>query len=198
MDKLKKAIEIKEKYLKKIIKYFPGFITPNLLTALRLLLLPLIIILIIYGYSFFALLVFVFAFSLDLFDGPLARLRNQATDFGALFDPFVDKTVFLTVMFLVAYQSLPRAMLFTILALEIIVVIVAGILAPIAKKIGYQYKIGANKYGKYKMFFQFIGIAILMISPANQSLILAGTIIFTIAILFSALSIVDHCFNIKK
>ena len=198
MDKLKKAIEVKERYLKKIIKYFPGFITPNLLTAARLLLLPLIIFLIIYNHSLWALLVFIFAFALDLLDGPLARLRNQASDFGALFDPFVDKTVFLTVMFLVAYQSLPRLMLFTILALEIIVVIIAGILAPIAKKIGYKYKIGANKYGKYKMFFQFVGIIVLMINPQNETNIQIGMVIFMIAILFSALSIIDHCRSIKK
>jgi CDP-diacylglycerol--glycerol-3-phosphate 3-phosphatidyltransferase len=195
MAVLNKILKIKNDKIGAIIKHFPHWLTPNLLTWLRLALLPLIIFFIFQDKYLFSLVIFIFAFSLDIFDGPLARRRGLVSDFGALLDPFVDKTVFLTTLFLVGYQTLPHAMLYVILGLEIIVIIIAGLLAPLARKLNYRVKIGANQYGKYKMFFQFIGLVVLMIDPSSQALIQAGVSIFVVAIIFSAMSNVDHLRN---
>jgi cardiolipin synthase len=188
----------KEQIAQKIVKHFPAFITPNLLTLLRFSLLPLIIYLIVTGRYALALALFIIAFILDLLDGPLARQRQQTTEFGALLDPLADKMLFLTVLFLVTYQTLPHLLIFTILFLEIIIIFIAGVLAPLARFLKFQIKIGANRFGKYKMFLQFIAIIMIMIAPQNQIIINIATGLFLIAILFSAISILDHCRHIKR
>lgn len=192
MKQLQNFLDFKEKKLRNIVKYFPYFITPNALTMMRLLLLPLIIFLILANNYPWALAIFIVAFLLDLFDGPLARVRKQTTVFGAMLDPLADKILFITILILVAYEKLPTFLLAVLIILEIIIMMIAGLLAPIGKKMKYKFKIGANQYGKYKMFLQVIGLIILMISPENKITNELAILIFSTAILFSAMSIGDH------
>ncbi len=198
MKTLDDFLEIKENYLRKIVKYFPEFITANSLTMARFVLLPLIIYLIIVDQYTWALLTFLFAFLLDLFDGPLARHRKTTTVFGAMLDPLADKILFMSVLVLVAYQNLPMFLLATIIALEVIIMFLAGVLAPIGKSMKLKFKIGANKYGKYKMFLQVVGLVILLINPESAATQDWAILIFSVAVLFAGMSIGDHCRSIIK
>lgn len=198
MKIIKPIMDSKEKLTRKIVGYFPSFITPNSLTWLRILTLPVIIALIIKNDYAWALAFFIFAFALDLFDGALARSRGQITTFGALFDPFADKLVFLTVLFLVAFRTIPLPLIYTILALELILVFQATVLKTIARRFGYKMDIGANIYGKVKMFFQFCGLVILMLGPENLFNIKFSTAVFILAVVFAICSIITHLRSIRK
>jgi len=63
----------------------------NLLTASRLLLIPVIIWLIITEQSTWAFIVFGLAALTDLFDGAIARRRNEVTELGRILDPLTDR-----------------------------------------------------------------------------------------------------------
>lgn len=191
-------LNFKEKYTQKIVKHFPDFITPNLLTWLRILLLPVIIILIVRDKFISALIIFIIAYTLDFLDGPLARVKNKVSTYGALLDPFADKLVFLPVLFLIGWQALPPALLFAILILELGLVFLSTVLKSIAKKLKYKLKIEANIYGKCKMFFQVGGVFVLLLNPASETNATIATIIFFIAIILAIASIIEHVKSVEK
>ena len=190
--------DFKEHNTQKIVKHFPAFITPNFLTWLRVFLLPVIIIFILTNSYTLALIVFIIAYLLDFLDGPLARTRGQVTDFGALLDPFADKIVFLPVLLAIGYKALAMPILATIFALELILIILALILKPIAAKLKFKIKTGANIYGKTKMFFQVLGMIFLFLGPRADLYAQIASVIFLFAIIFAIASIIEHIFSIRR
>lgn len=75
----------------------PRSVTPNHLSALRLLMfVPIIVLMLQHFYKITAAL-FIFAAILDGADGALARQRNQISKLGAILDPTADKVVNLAV-----------------------------------------------------------------------------------------------------
>ena len=71
---------------------------PNLLTALRALGIPLFLYLVGAERYNLAVLTLMVAGATDYLDGKLARLLNQGSRFGELFDPFVDRLYILSVL----------------------------------------------------------------------------------------------------
>ncbi len=69
---------------------------PNMLTLCRILLIPLLVIFLLEGNGDAAFWVFIAAGTTDAFDGLLARILRQKTDFGALLDPIADKMLLIT------------------------------------------------------------------------------------------------------
>jgi len=67
------------------------FSIPNLLSAIRILLVPVFIVLILNKKVFEGLLVFLIASASDGLDGFIARLFNQKTKLGQFLDPAADK-----------------------------------------------------------------------------------------------------------
>ena len=102
---------------------------PNLLSLARIAVLP-----IIYGdltgeRPGRALLLMVLITASDWFDGYLARVLDQRTRLGALLDPIGDRLVFIVVgVGLVVSELLPLWLLLTLLAREIVVVLVGAVL----------------------------------------------------------------------
>lgn len=79
---------------------------PNILTLIRFLAIPVLAYLIYAGdeYNTVAFILFLAIWLTDMLDGYIARRFHQVTNFGKLFDPFVDKIFQLTtaiMMFLV-------------------------------------------------------------------------------------------------
>jgi CDP-diacylglycerol--glycerol-3-phosphate 3-phosphatidyltransferase len=66
-------------------------VTPNLLTVIGLLLSILTAIVIAQGFLFAGGLLVLFAGIFDMFDGAMARVRNDATTFGAFLDSTLDR-----------------------------------------------------------------------------------------------------------
>lgn len=187
-----------DKEMQNLARCMPGFISPNLLSLLRLvILLPIILTILNKQYGFSAFL-FLFAYFLDILDGALARAKKQITRFGKLFDPLVDKVIFISVLLLLALDRLPDFLIYSMVFLEVLIILLVIIGKPMATVLKLKIKMEANIYGKIKMFFQVLGITILfLLITANHKTTLA-TIIFIIATFFSALSIVNHLLTIRK
>ena len=152
----------------------------------------------LYSEYIIALIIFVFAYLLDFLDGPLARARGQITDFGALFDPFADKIVFLPVLLILGHKILAIPILATIFILETILVLLVLVLRPLATKLKFKTKLGANIYGKAKMLFQVLGVIFLFLTPRADLFTQIACIIFLFAIIFAMASIIEHIFSIRR
>lgn len=71
---------------------------PNMLTALRFLLIPVYMIVFANGHMISAFIVFTAAGLTDILDGYIARTRGLETPTGALLDPLADKLMLITVI----------------------------------------------------------------------------------------------------
>ena len=106
-------------------KFSQNWTLPNLLTALRIVLMPFVAWYLWQGDVERAFWVFVVAAVTDLLDGNLARLLNQRTVLGAWLDPIADKLMLLTsTSMLCLTDLLPMWLLWTVLAKD--AVILAG------------------------------------------------------------------------
>jgi phosphatidylglycerophosphate synthase len=83
----------------------------NALTATRLLLAPLIVLTIVSQRTLISGAIFVIAVLTDVFDGPLARRRNEASARGALFDHAVDATFVTLGLAALAWNAVLTALL---------------------------------------------------------------------------------------
>jgi CDP-diacylglycerol--glycerol-3-phosphate 3-phosphatidyltransferase len=145
---------------------------PNALTLVRIFLVPLFIAAlvqhnfqitwdgrVIVANDFLALIIFLAAAVTDLLDGYLARRWKQVTTVGTLLDPIADKLLISAALVsLVEMRLLPGWMVILIISREFAV---SG-LRSIAAAEGYTIK--AGDVGKWKMVFQVIGVALVMMS----------------------------------
>lgn len=147
---------------------------PNVITTARIVLAPLLVFL-LYLPSMtgrlLAFAVFVVAAVSDLWDGWLARRRDQITDFGKLADPLADKLLLaaaLVPLYLLSRSrpELAGLPLYGHVSLWIVLVLlgrelVVTVLRALAARLGTVVQ--ARRAGKYKAFAQnlFIGSMIL-------------------------------------
>src|SRR5512139_128137 len=101
---------------------------PNLITALRFLLIPVLVLLLVEQRFVAAFAVFVVSAISDLADGLIARHWNFRTRLGAIADPLADKLTMLAVTLVLAAQALIPLWLATAIVLRDLV-IVAGAVA---------------------------------------------------------------------
>ena len=90
---------------------------PNIITLARILITPVIALLpFIDGYApkLITFVVFVIAAVSDIWDGRLARSRNQITDLGKLLDPIADKLLLVATLIPIWWISSQRANLYDI------------------------------------------------------------------------------------
>lgn len=187
-------MEIQEKIVfapyDRVIKYLlpiiPRGIKPNHLTFIRLIFSPILIVLLVGEENIFALILFVVLAITDMLDGSLARLRNQVTDWGKVWDPVADKLligIVVSVLLLQVNLSLTIFLLLFELAF-----ILGGTFQRIESR---EVEIKANIWGKIKMNLQCLG-AVLLISGAIAHLsvlIFLAQIVLYVSLLFAALSL---------
>lgn len=134
---------------------------PNLLTAIRILLIPVFIFLFYPpdpGHPTLAAVVFALASLTDLLDGYLARRWEQITSFGKLLDPIADKLLILSALILlVGFDRIPAWVAIVLIGRE---VAITGLRA-IASSDGIV--IPADTTGKYKLFIQVSAIVLLIL-----------------------------------
>ncbi len=101
---------------------------------------------------------FVLAAFTDYLDGKLARKNNQITEFGKLFDPIADKIVVNSVLIIFAvFSRLPVWLVIIFVTRDILV---EGLRISVSS----QGKVlAADKLGKMKTLWQFIGLTILFV-----------------------------------
>ncbi|WP_201774453.1 CDP-diacylglycerol--glycerol-3-phosphate 3-phosphatidyltransferase [Demequina sediminicola] len=136
---------------------------PNLLTALRLVMVPVAVVLLILddaadgAQRWWALILVVLASLTDWLDGYLARRWNVVSSFGKLADPIADKALVLGVLAaLVFVDDLPWWPLVVLTVREVAVTL--GRLA-VAKDV----VIPASRGGKVKTFLQLTAIIVLVV-----------------------------------
>jgi CDP-diacylglycerol--glycerol-3-phosphate 3-phosphatidyltransferase len=145
---------------------------PNSLTLVRIFLVPLLIAALVrhnfqitwdsrvlVANDFLALGIFMAAALTDLLDGYLARRWKQVTTVGTLLDPIADKLLISAALIsLVEMRLLPGWMVIIIISREFAVTGLRSIAA------AEGYTIAAGDIGKWKMVFQVIGVALVMMS----------------------------------
>jgi CDP-diacylglycerol--glycerol-3-phosphate 3-phosphatidyltransferase len=182
--------EVKLTFYDKVIRLFlpiiPKKLKPNYITFFRLICAPIVPIFLQLGDNLTALIAFVVIASTDMLDGALARLRDQETEWGRIWDPVADKLLIgLIVVALLFNINLGLAIL--ILTIELIF-----ILGSVVKKIQTPgILIKANSLGKTKMVLQCCGAGLLMLSLLFYGDILAGLaqICLYVSLVFAIISL---------
>jgi len=170
-----------------ILWILPNWVKPNHITGLRFILtIPVVWLIFIKEYDL-ATALFIFTALTDAIDGAMARVRNEITEWGELFDPIADKLLIGLTGLLLIFRFLHWGLIVAILILEFIT-----ILAAIYVKVRHiNIHITANIFGKLKMVMQSSGVVLLLIfaqMPDNSILSFIISVIFTISIIFTVLS----------
>lgn len=171
-----------------VFKLIPDLVKPNHITIFRLVLIPAILYLLWFEQYSGALCLFLFAAFTDTLDGSLARVRNQITEWGKIYDPLADKLLicFVILFLIIKFGNIWAATVVVILEFLII------ISAMVKKWRGTE--IQANIWGKIKMNLQVAGIVILFLSIIlhREFLIDFSSDVFYLAIAFAVLSLFTY------
>lgn len=132
---------------------------PNLLTALRILLIPVLVVVLLSpgpAAAIAAGAIFFIASLSDFLDGYLARRHGIITPLGKLLDPLADKLIVMAALvMLVAMAREPRVPAWMVVVIVGRELAVTGLRA-IAGSEGIV--LGAEELGKYKMIFQMFAL----------------------------------------
>ena len=144
----------------------------NILTLLRILVIPVIVICIylknpVYGWLGFVL--FCLASITDYFDGYIARIRNEITNFGTFLDPIADKLLVAAVILILTSKEV-IADWETIPALIILLreIAVSGLREYLA---GIKVSVPASRISKIKTSIQLIALALLILIESGLNII---------------------------
>ena len=153
----------------------------NILTLLRIAVIPIIVICIYMKEPYFgwiAFFLFCLASITDYFDGYIARIRNEVTNFGTFLDPIADKLLVAAVILILTSKEV-IADWETIPALIILLreITVSGLREYLA---GIKVSIPVSRIAKLKTFLQLSALAILILSESTLDI----TLIFYLGKIF--------------
>jgi CDP-diacylglycerol--glycerol-3-phosphate 3-phosphatidyltransferase len=167
---------------------------PNILTLIRLLAIPVLARLIYMGkpYDLLAFIFFLGIWLTDMLDGYIARRFNQVTEFGKLFDPFVDKLFQLTtavMMYIVGKLPLWIPLL---IAIKELAMIIGGLL--LLRR--FDKVVPSRWYGKLATVLFVAAFASLFFLPEEYYWL--TNYIFILPLFFSLYSYVGYGLNYLK
>ncbi|MBI5254396.1 CDP-alcohol phosphatidyltransferase family protein [Candidatus Falkowbacteria bacterium] len=179
-----------DRLVKIFLPIIPNWLKPNYLTFCRLILSPIVAILLVADYYRWALAIFIILALTDMFDGAIARLRNQITEWGKIWDPVADKLLIGFVIVLLLFEK-NLALGLLILLLEFFFVL--GAIVRMIKS-SDAAEIKANIWGKIKMILQCTAAGLLILSVIVRLGFLesAAEIIFYISLGFASMSLIKH------
>ncbi len=156
---------------------------PNILTTVRLILIPIFAYLVLVAKEFpAAAMIFLFSGITDVVDGYIARHYNMITNFGKIYDPFVDKLMQITALVcLFLSDILPFWLVALVLFKELTMIITGGILY--LKKI----VVFSHWYGKATTVILYTIVVVMILwqnIPTFWATIFFGLLVFSM--LFSA------------
>ncbi|MFA5021008.1 MAG: CDP-alcohol phosphatidyltransferase family protein [Patescibacteria group bacterium] len=177
-------------FIQILLKIIPNWVTPNLLSILRLAMIPAIAVCLTLGYYAATLVLFISAALLDTLDGTLARARNQISDWGLILDPLADKLLIIAlVSFLLLIYPFKLLIIYVLVFdLFIILISVLQIGQP-----GIKIK-PANIWGKSKMLAQVIGLSLALLWLAYPAipLLYASALIIWLSLALQIKSAVSY------
>ena len=128
---------------------------PNVISAVRLLMVPVYLWLLLNGYDIAALVLFSVAALTDFVDGQVARRTHQVSKLGKLLDPAVDTVLMVTgILGVVLIGRLPAWIAVVIFAREAFLLIGGGILLK-----GFDIRVPVIYPGKVATTLLFAGFA---------------------------------------
>ena len=168
----------------------------NFLTLIRIAVIPIIVVCIYLKSPFFgwaAFILFCLASVTDYFDGYLARLRNEVTNFGTVLAPIADKLLVASVILILTAKNVISDWS-TIPALIILLreITVSGLREYLA---GIKVSIPVTKIAKLKTALQLCALALLILSEGITSLsliIYLGKILLWLAGLLTLYTAYDY------
>ena len=168
----------------------------NILTLMRVAIIPIIVLCIylkspFFGWTAFAL--FCLASITDYFDGYLARIRNEITNFGTFLDPIADKLLVAAVILILTSKGV-IADWETIPALIILLreITVSGLREYLA---GIKVSIPVSRIAKLKTLLQLCSLALLILSESVthiSTIIYLGKIFLWVASLLTLYTAYDY------
>lgn len=183
-------LTITDKILAKtLLRIIPAWLTPNIISWLRLLSVPAIgYFLWTENYAVALPLFFISAFS-DAVDGSLARTRNLVSPFGKMFDPLADKVLIATAVLIIAPRYLGWEIVIAVVSIDLILIASAYM-----QKYYYGKTIQAENTGKLKMIMQSLGVGALLVYAIWQigEFLIIAQYFFYAAIFFALISLVVY------
>lgn len=172
-----------------VLQLIPKFVTPNMVTTLRLILTPIVFFMVFHNYYESGIILFLITAFTDAMDGSLARLRDQITRFGMMYDPLADKLLIGSMIVLIVFDVYSIWLAMAVLGIEIVFIIIATV-----AKIKFKTTRMANIWGKMKMVLQVIAVfvtlaGLLLHAPQFFTF---GAWIFGLAIGFAIVSLFSH------
>ena len=171
-----------------VLKLIPRGVTPNQITIFRILLTPVVLWLLWRQDYASGIILFLFVAFTDAVDGSLARMRDQVTPWGMVWDPVADKLLIGSVVALLLFRHFPVELIVVIFGLE------AAFLVG-----GYYRKrqgiiVSANWYGKIKMICQVFGVTLflLFLKTGFAALVPVSYGVFVLAALLALGSLFKH------
>ena len=140
----------------------------NFLTLIRIAVIPIIVFCIYLKNPYFgwvAFVLFCLASITDYFDGYIARLRNEVTNFGTFLDPIADKLLVAAVILILTSKGVISDW-DTVPALIILLreITVSGLREYLA---GIKVSVPVSKIAKFKTSLQLIALGILILSESG-------------------------------
>ncbi len=168
------------------LRFFPQEITPNRVTAFRVVTTPIVFLLILFGYYKIGVLAFIIVAFTDIIDGSMARTRNQITKFGMMFDPLADKFLIGSMVLLLVFKYFNFWLGLAILGLEI-----AFIASAYVAKVKFKTVKMANLWGKLKMILQVLAVFVTLLALLFEFpyLLTIAAWLFGLAIGFAVISL---------
>lgn len=167
----------------------------NRLTLLRIALVPVFIVFFYVGegwwHYYAAAAVFVMAALTDLFDGAIARKRNEVTNFGKLIDPIADKLLVCSALVLLCSMPLQRIHPILVIILIGREFVISGFRAIAAAE---GKVLAASSLGKSKTVVQIVMIVVLLMLNGifGEWLEITGIILIWASVVLSLLSCADY------
>lgn len=144
---------------------------PNILTALRIVLIPIFVVAYYLPYAWAPLLttvLFVLAALTDWLDGYLARRLNQLSPFGAFLDPVADKLMVACALVLLAVDPKVQSMVLDDRLFTLVVIIIIGREITISAlrewmaELGKRASVAVSIVGKFKTIGQMVAIPFML------------------------------------
>jgi len=139
-----------------LIPLVPAWVKPNHITVARIFLIPPVLLALNEGNYAWGVPLFLFIALTDAFDGSLARVRRQISEWGILYDPVADKLFIGSVLFLIVLQHINFYLGMTLLGVEAAIIVIGW----------YRVRQGtvepANVWGKIKMVTEVAAILLLL------------------------------------
>lgn len=168
--------------------FFPNWLRPNHITVFRLLATPWVVFLLLVEDFKIGIPVFILVALTDSIDGSLARVRNQITEWGKIWDPIADKILIGSVIYVFVMKYLDFYLGLFIIIFEIAFILLGWF------RLKRGHNVEANNFGKIKMFLQVIGVLMLLlgISTGWTKLLPFSQGTFYLAVIFAVLSLLTH------